>query len=56
VCCPDKEERKIRYKMLTKSGVVVQTPEGYLEAVSPKEAEKRFAAMPDDKRALYEDA
>jgi len=56
VCCPDKEERKIRYKMLTKSGVVVQTPEGYLEAVSPKEAEKRLAALPDGKRALYEDA
>jgi epoxyqueuosine reductase len=55
VCCPDKEERKARYKMLTGSGVVVQTPEGSLEVISPKKAEERLAALPADKRALYED-
>jgi epoxyqueuosine reductase len=55
VCCPDKKERKARYKMLTGSGVVVQTPEGSLEVVSHQKAEKRLAALPVDKRALYED-
>jgi len=55
VCCADKEERKARYKMLTGSGVVVQRPDGSLEALSPEKAKKRLAALPADKRALYED-
>ena len=40
--------------MLTASGVVVQHPDGSREAVSPEEAKKRLAAMPDEIRALYE--
>ena len=55
VCCPDKNERVRRYKMLTESGVVVQHPDGRLEAVSPEAAKARLALLPDATRALYED-
>ncbi|MBN2539551.1 MAG: epoxyqueuosine reductase [Deltaproteobacteria bacterium] len=55
VCCPDKDERKTRYKMLTESGVAVQNPDGTIEAVSPEDAEKILKNMPDDRRILYED-
>jgi len=54
ICCPDKNERKQRFEFLTKSGVVMQTPEGPLEAVSPQEAIKRIEAMAPETRALYE--
>ena len=54
VCHPDKEIRKQRYKILTQSGVVVERPDGSLEAVSPEEATNRLEAMPPDQRALYE--
>jgi epoxyqueuosine reductase len=53
VCVPDKEERKRRYKLLAKGGVVVQNEDGTLEAVSPEEAEKRLVAMEPERRALY---
>lgn len=55
VCCPDKGERKARYKMLTGSGVIVQHSDGRREAVTPEEAKKLLAAMPAERRALYED-
>lgn len=55
VCTPDKEERKKRYKMITGSGVVVQRPDGTLEAVSPESAKERLAAMEPEIRSLYED-
>ncbi len=54
VCSPDKEERKKRHKMLTKSGIVVQNPDGSLEAVSAEAARERLAAMDPERRALYE--
>jgi epoxyqueuosine reductase len=54
ICRPDKEVRKARYKMLVKSGVVIQNPDGSLEAVTPEEAQKRIADMDSDTRALYE--
>jgi epoxyqueuosine reductase QueG len=54
VCAPDREERKRRYKLLTQGGVVVQNPDGGLEAVTPEEAEKRLAAMPPETRAIYD--
>jgi hypothetical protein len=41
--------------MLVESGVVVQNPDGTLEAVSPEEAKKRVASMSPEKRALYEE-
>ena len=55
ICHPDKEVRKARYKMLAKSGVIVQNPDGSLEAVTPEEAKKRIAEMNPDRRALYEE-
>jgi hypothetical protein len=55
ICHPDKEVRKARYKMLVKSGVIVQNPDGSLDAVSPEEAKKRIAGMTKEQRALYED-
>lgn len=42
--------------MLTQSGVVVQYPDGSLEAVSPEEAIDRLATMSPEHRALYEEA
>jgi len=53
VCVPDKEERKKRYKLLAKGGVIVQNEDGTLEVVSPEEAEKRLAAMEPERRGLY---
>ena len=55
VCSPDKEERKRRHEMLINSGVVVQNPDGSLEAVSPDEAEDRLARMSPESRGLYEE-
>jgi hypothetical protein len=55
ICHPDKDVRKKRYKLLTESGVIVQSPDGRLEAVSPEEADKRLAEMTPEDRALYEE-
>jgi epoxyqueuosine reductase QueG len=55
ICHPDKEVRKRRYKMLVESGVIVQNPDGSLEAVSPEEGKKRLEAMSPEMRALYEE-
>jgi epoxyqueuosine reductase len=52
---PDKEVRKKRYKMLTKSGVIVENPDGSREAVSAEEAKKRLTAMDPETQALYEE-
>jgi epoxyqueuosine reductase QueG len=54
ICCPDKEERKRRYKMLTESGVVIQNPDGTLEVVSPGSAKERLASMDPELRSVYE--
>ncbi|CAB5138316.1 Iron-sulfur cluster-binding protein [Olavius algarvensis associated proteobacterium Delta 3] len=53
VCCPDKEERSARFKMLSESGVIIQNDDGSLTAVSPEEATRRFDLMPDAQKALY---
>jgi epoxyqueuosine reductase QueG len=53
LCHPDREERERRYRLLTSSGVVVQKPDGSLEAVTPEEAEKRLAELPPERRAMY---
>jgi len=55
ICHPDKEVRKRRYKILVESGVIVQNPDGSLEAVSPEEAQNRLDAMDPETRALYEE-
>ena len=54
LCHPDREERKRRYKLLIKSGVVVQSEDGSLEAVPREIAEKRLREMSAEKRAMYE--
>ncbi len=55
VCCPDKNERQARYKMLTESGVVIQNSDGSRKAVSPEKANQIFASMSASRRALYQD-
>jgi hypothetical protein len=55
ICHPDKDVRKKRYKLLTESGVIVQSPDGTLEAVSPQEAAKKLEEMKPEDRALYEE-
>ncbi|MEE8400061.1 MAG: hypothetical protein V3S89_13705 [Desulfobacterales bacterium] len=54
ICVPDKEERKRRYKLLTQNGVVVQHPDGSIEAMSSDDATQFLDKMPPDTRALYE--
>jgi epoxyqueuosine reductase QueG len=54
ICHPDRDERKRRYKLLTKSGVVVQNPDGSLEAVAPDIAEKYVSELSPEARACYE--
>ncbi|MBC2717441.1 MAG: epoxyqueuosine reductase [Desulfobacteraceae bacterium] len=55
VCDPDKEVRKERYKMLTQSGVVVQHADGRLEAMSKEDAAAFVAALPPERKKLYEE-
>ena len=54
ICVPDKEERKRRYSLLVKGGVVVQNADGTIEVLTPDVAKKRLAAMEPDRRSLYE--
>ena len=56
VCHPEREERERRHRLLTKSGVVVQHPDGSLEAVSPEVAERHLAEMTPEQRSCYEEA
>lgn len=54
ICHPDRDERKRRHRMLTKSGVVVQNSDGSLEAVSPDIARKHLRELTPEQRAMYE--
>ena len=54
ICHPDADERKRRYKLLTKSGVVVQNADGSLEAVAPDIAAKHVSELTAEQRACYE--
>jgi len=54
LCHPDKEVRRRRYQMITQSGVVIQYPDGNLEAVSPQRAIEHLNKMDTVNRALYE--
>jgi epoxyqueuosine reductase len=54
ICVADKEERKRRYKLLLKGGVVVQDRDGSVKAVSPDDAKQHLESMAPDVRALYE--
>jgi len=53
ICHPDKEMRKKRYKMLTESGVMVQKPDGSLEALSPEGARDYLSSLDDETRTRY---
>ncbi len=55
ICHPDKDERKKRWRWLVTGGVVVQDEDGTLRAVPPAVAKKHMAAMPPERRALYEE-
>lgn len=55
ICHPDKEIRKARLKMLRKSGVVIEEPDGTRRAVSPEEAKEYLKSMPLERRKFYED-
>jgi len=54
VCHPDKEERKRRYTLLSNAGVIIQHPDGSLEAVTPKDARRILDDMPEEVRSIYE--
>ena len=54
VCHPDAEERKRRVKLLQQGGVIIQHEDGNLESVSSEVAKAHIAAMPPERRALYE--
>jgi len=53
ICHPDRNERKRRYKLLTRSGVVVQHEDGSLVAVTPEAAREDLAKMSPERRATY---
>lgn len=55
ICHPDKNVRKERFKLLQEGGVVVQHPDGTLEAMAPEEAARFVAGMPPEQRRLYEE-
>ncbi len=54
VALKDYAYRETRYKMLTKSGCVVQNADGTLEVMSAEKAAERVAAMDEETRAFYE--
>jgi epoxyqueuosine reductase QueG len=54
ICHPDPKVRKRRFKLLMDSGVIVQNPDGSLDAVPPEDAQKHIAKMNAETRALYE--
>jgi len=53
---PDKAVRRKRYQMITQNGVVIQYPDGNLEAVSPQKAIAHLNNMAPGTRSLYEKA
>jgi epoxyqueuosine reductase QueG len=55
ICHPDPAERRRRRRLLIKGGVVVQHPDGSLDAVLPEEAEQHLARMTPEQRACYEE-
>jgi hypothetical protein len=54
VCHPEHEERVRRFKMLTSNGVVIQQPDGSIEAVNKGQAREHLDALSPAARALYE--
>jgi len=54
VCHPEREVRARRVKLWRQGGVVVQHPEGHLEAMPAEEARAFLDALPPERRARYE--
>ena len=54
VCHPEREVRGRRVRMWTQGGVVVQHEDGHLEAMPREDAKAFVAAMPEERRALYD--
>jgi hypothetical protein len=55
VCHPDKKERQERHRMLKESGVIIQHPDGRLDAVTPEKAISHLKNMPAEIRSSYTD-
>ncbi|MDR0888138.1 MAG: hypothetical protein LBM39_03015 [Candidatus Methanoplasma sp.] len=53
VCHPDPSVRKKRFDLLAKSGVIIEGADGIPRAVSPEEADRFLAELPEEKRRLY---
>ena len=55
VCHPEREVRAKRLKMWRQGGVSVQHEDGRIETLPADEAKEFLAAMPAERRALYEE-
>ncbi len=55
VCHPERKVRAKRVKMWRQGGVVVQHEDGRLEALPAEDAAAFVAALPSERRALYEE-
>jgi epoxyqueuosine reductase QueG len=53
ICFGNKEETRKNYEMLTKSGCVLQEPDGNIIVLPPEEAETAFNEFPPKHRKLY---
>lgn len=53
VCWPDREDRKENLRILTSSGVVIQSFDGSLKRVSPEEAEAYVKGLDMERQSLY---
>lgn len=54
VCDPDPRVRKKRYRMMSRSGVIILLPDGSRRAVSPEEARRYLDSLSPEERRLYE--
>jgi len=53
ICFGNKEETRKNYELLTKSGCVLQEPDGNIIVLPPEEAEQAFNEFPPEHRKLY---
>ncbi len=55
VCWGDHKQTRDNYRLLKRSGCVIQRENGDMEVLSAREAAKTFAALPPEHRELYTD-
>lgn len=53
ICFGNRKETAENYRMLVKSGCVVQNPDGSIVVLPPEEAEKHFHSLPKNHRRKY---